>query len=81
MKREDMDLGGPKIKDSTGSVTFKLCCELQVMELLLAFMYQGEVTVASHHIIPLMEAARLLGVQGLTDPFTNRPLHATQKER
>ena len=53
------------------------------MELLLAFMYQGEVTVASHHIIPLMEAAKLLGVQGLTEPLNSRsPLGlAPQKER
>jgi hypothetical protein len=54
---------------------------LQVMELLLAFMYQGEVTVASHHIIPLMEAAKLLGVQGLTEPLNARSAITIQKER
>ncbi|XP_023345247.1 zinc finger E-box-binding homeobox 2 [Eurytemora carolleeae] len=40
----------------------------EVLELILGFMYKGEITVPSHLIIPLMEAARLLGVQGLTEP-------------
>ena len=36
----------------------------EVLELILGFMYKGEITVPSHLILPLMEAARLLGVQG-----------------
>ena len=38
----------------------------EVLELILAFMYKGEITVPSHLVLPLMEAARLLGVQGRT---------------
>lgn len=40
----------------------------QVMEQLLAFMYRGEITVPTSDLVPLIEAAKLLGVQGLTDP-------------
>jgi len=39
-----------------------------VMEHLLAFMYRGEITVPTPDLVPLIEAARLLGVQGLTEP-------------
>ena len=36
----------------------------EVLELILGFMYKGEITVPSNLILPLMEAAKLLGVQG-----------------
>jgi len=39
-----------------------------VMEHLLAFMYRGETTVPTHALLPLIEAAKLLGIQGLMDP-------------
>ena len=38
------------------------------MEHLLAFMYRGETTVPTHALLPLIEAAKLLGIQGLMDP-------------
>ena len=40
----------------------------RVMEHLLAFMYCGETTVPTHLLLPLIEAAKLLGIQGLTEP-------------
>jgi len=40
----------------------------KVMEHLLAFMYRGETTVPTHALLPLIEAAKLLGIQGLMDP-------------
>ena len=42
----------------------------EVLELILGFMYKGEITVPSHLILPLMEAARLLGVQGNFFPLS-----------
>ena len=39
-----------------------------VMEHLLAFMYRGETTVQPQVLLPLIEAAKLLGIQGLMDP-------------
>ena len=32
--------------------------ESHVLELILAFMYKGEITVPSHLVLPLIEAAR-----------------------
>ena len=40
----------------------------QVMEHLLAFMYRGETTVPPQLLLPLIDAAKLLGIQGLMDP-------------
>ena len=40
----------------------------RVMEHLLAFMYTGQTTVPTHLLLPLIEAAKLLGIQGLTEP-------------
>jgi len=40
----------------------------KVMEHLLAFMYRGETTVPTQALLPLIEAAKLLGIQGLMDP-------------
>ena len=39
-----------------------------VMEHLLAFMYRGETTVQPQVLLPLIDAAKLLGIQGLMDP-------------
>ena len=39
-----------------------------VMEHLLSFMYRGETTVPPHLLLPLIDAAKLLGIQGLMDP-------------
>ena len=38
------------------------------MEHLLAFMYRGETTVQPQVLLPLIDAAKLLGIQGLMDP-------------
>eukprot|EP00088_Acartia_fossae_P015090 TRINITY_DN1818_c0_g1_i4.p1 TRINITY_DN1818_c0_g1~~TRINITY_DN1818_c0_g1_i4.p1 ORF type:complete len:572 (-),score=122.22 TRINITY_DN1818_c0_g1_i4:29-1744(-) len=48
----------------------------QVLQLILAFMYTGDITVPSHLILPLMEAGRMLGVQGLTEPMHDQPATA-----
>ena len=45
-----------------------------VMEHLLAFMYQGETTVTPQVLLPLIDAAKLLGIQGLMDPGNIRQL-------
>ena len=45
-----------------------------VMEHLLAFMYQGETTVTPEVLLPLIDAAKLLGIQGLMDPGNIRQL-------
>ena len=46
----------------------------EVMEHLLAFMYQGETTVTPEVLLPLIDAAKLLGIQGLMDPGNIRQL-------
>ena len=38
------------------------------MEHLLAFMYRGETTVPTQDLLPLIESAKMLGIQGLMDP-------------
>ena len=45
-----------------------------VMEHLLAFMYHGETTVTPEVLLPLIDAAKLLGIQGLMDPGNIRQL-------
>lgn len=45
-----------------------------VMEHLLAFMYRGETTVRPELLLPLIDAAKLLGIQGLMDPGNIRQL-------
>ena len=45
-----------------------------VMEHLLSFMYQGETTVTPEVLLPLIDAAKLLGIQGLMDPGNIRQL-------
>ena len=45
-----------------------------VMDHLLAFMYQGQTTVPPDLLLPLIDAAKLLGIQGLMDPGNIRQL-------
>ena len=46
-----------------------------VMEHLLSFMYRGETTVQPHLLMPLIDAAKLLGIQGLMDPGIINQFH------
>ena len=45
-----------------------------VMEHLLSFMYKGQTTVPPDLLLPLIDAAKLLGIQGLMDPGNIRQL-------
>ena len=45
------------------------------MEHLLAFMYRGETTVHPQVLLPLIDAAKLLGIQGLIDPGNIKQLN------
>jgi len=53
----------------------------RVMEHLLAFMYTGQTTVPTHLLLPLIEAAKLLGIQGLTEPGKIEGLEEGRKEQ
>ena len=53
----------------------------RVMEHLLAFMYTGQTTVPTHLLLPLIEAAKLLGIQGLTEPGKIAGLEEGKKEQ
>ena len=46
-----------------------------VMEHLLAFMYRGETTVQPQVLLALIDAAKLLGIQGLMDPGNIKQLN------
>merc|ERR1712083_262283 len=53
----------------------------RVMEYLLAFMYTGQTTVPTHLLLPLIEAAKMLGIQGLTEPGKIEGLEEGRKDQ
>ena len=41
--------------------------EDEIMELLLRYMYSGQVSVTEEQLVPLVQAAKTLGIKGLVD--------------
>ena len=71
-----------KLRVIFSNLRFKLYWQDEVvLELLVRYMYSGQVSVTEEQLVPLVQAAKTLGIKGLVDvPVEDRVREAQQQE-